>query len=180
MAVTIKQVEAIPAEYPNVTPYAHTNRDSFDEDAAIDPALIWQRLESWIAHRWGERQVVWMVEGEDEWTPPLTPATLVSAEKWEGTAWVPVTTIEGPYGYCFIGDGPYRVTATVGASDAPPEAVQEAFRRLHEYSRGVAEQWRNEAASYRGRDGEQAVAGHSAKSIHLSGAADLLRNYRRA
>jgi hypothetical protein len=57
MAVTIKQTEAIPASYPG------------DGDPAI-----WQRLESYIAHRFTSRAVVWIVEGCGEWTAAGGPA----------------------------------------------------------------------------------------------------------
>jgi hypothetical protein len=178
MALTLKQVEAIPTSYPDVTPYPHRNAGDYaplEEDAVIEGALVWQRLEAWIAHRWGARQVVWTVEGEGDWTPPLTPATLTTSEKWESGAWVSVTLPDGPFGYCLPSDGPYRITATVGSTETPPETVQEAWRRLHEYSRGVAEQWRNDGAENEGQ-----VSQYNAKSLQLSGAADLLRPYRRA
>lgn len=183
MPETRKQVEAIPASYPTVTPYPHTNFDDvLVEDAVLDAALIWQRLESWMAYRWGVREVVWTVEGEGEWTPPLTPATVTAAQVWEIGGWVSVTLTDGPYGLCLAGDGPYRITANVGSAETPPEAVQEAWRRLHEYSRGVAEQWRAGTAIHEtpGDFGSTAVRGWAAKAIHLSGAGDLLRPYRRA
>lgn len=76
------------------------------------------------------------------------------------------------------GAGLYRITADVGAGPVPPD-VTEAYRRLHEYSRGIAEQFRADAAYRSGFDAE-IVAGWTGKALQLSGAADLLRSYRRA
>ena len=39
--------------------------------AALDADMIWQRIEAYIAHRWTERDVTWIVEGPGEWHPPL-------------------------------------------------------------------------------------------------------------
>jgi hypothetical protein len=181
MVELIKETEAIPTSYPSVTPYPHTNFDvPIEQDAQIEPALIWQRIEAYIAHRWTEREVVWIIAADagEEWTPRLTPVNSHSAERWDGAAWQAVTLLDGPEGLCMPSGGRYRITASVGAGD-PPEAVREAFRRLHEYARGIAESWRTETAQYRS-DTSQAVAGWAGKAIQLSGAADLLRNYRRA
>src|SRR3546814_1950270 len=68
-ATTIKQTEALPASYPDVTPYPHRPVENGGvTDAEIDPALVWQRIESYIAYRWSEREVVWIVEGSGDWT----------------------------------------------------------------------------------------------------------------
>ena len=152
--------------------------------AALDQAMIWQRIEAYIAHRWTEREVVWIIAADagEELTPRLTPVNSHSAEIWDGSAWQAVTLLEGPEGLCIPSGGRYRITASVGAGD-PPEAIREAFRRLHEYARGIAESWRAETAVYRndsGQSGSQAPAGWAGKAIQLSGAADLLRSYRRA
>src|SRR3546814_4587644 len=77
----------------------------------------------------------------------------------------------------------YRFTATVGEGGSPapevPEAVQEAWRRLHEYSRGIAEQFREDASHVREEETET-ISGWTGKAIQICGAADLLRPYRRA
>ena len=183
MAVTLKQTEAIPGSYPAVTGLSVAA-------AALDPAMIWQRIESYIAYRWTARAVVWTVEGPGEWEPPLTPATIATVEVWGGAAWGTAAPDASPLGgYDLAACGPYRITATVG-SGTPPAAVTEAFRRLAEYSVEI------------GKD--SMVSGHpshishdidiggaikesytrsanwTARAMQLSGAADLLRLYRRA
>lgn len=181
MAVTLKQDEGIPAEYPDVGVYAHRNVGAsapLEDDAHVAEAVIWQRIESYIAHRFTPRAVVWTIEGPGQWEPPLVPATLGTVERWTGDAWEPLTVRPSPYGgMIFDGAGPYRVTATVGGGDVP-QVVAEAFRRLHEYSRGVAEQFRDSAAMRSSGETEM-VAGWAGKALQLSGAADLLRPYRR-
>ena len=180
MATTLKQDEAIPASYASITAYEHRPFEFPAEDATIEPALIWQRIEAYIAHRYTARAVVWTVEGPGDWEPPLVPATISATECWtEGTGWSAVT-LDASFlgGYVLASDGPYRITASVGGGDVP-EAVQEAYKRLFEYSRGVAEQWRGDAGHRQYGDTEF-VANWTGKAIQLSGAADLLRPYRRA
>jgi hypothetical protein len=241
MAETLKQIEGIPETYPNVQPFVH-RAERLDQDAVLKPELIWQRIEGYTAYRFTARQVVWIVEGEGQWVPPLSPANITASEVWENGGWVETTPPVSPLGgFDLPGDGPYRITAIVGdgtrrltyhvannaswrapndaaelvsiekhtdgawisdsitsqpngsfdlsggsyriTMDVPglqvPECVQEAFRRLHEYSRGIAEQFRNDA-SYR-KDGEiEVVNNWAGKALQVSGAADLLRPYRRA
>ena len=178
----ISQVEDIPAEYPDVTGILSETASAIDTDA------IWARIESYIAYRFTPRTVVWTVEGGGEWTPALTPVISFTAEVWEMGSWVTTTLQEGPFGYCLISDGPYRITAQVGGGDAPA-AVTEAFRRLAEYSASIGEDsWfrgRAGTTSFTGKIDEMEVSGTrsatwTAKAIQNSGAADLLRPYRRA
>src|SRR3546814_20908812 len=81
------------------------------------------------------------------------------------------------------GCGPYRFTATVGEGGLPapevPEAVQEAWRRLHEYSRGIAEQFREEASHVREEETET-ISGWIRNATLISHAPELLCPPRRA
>lgn len=181
MVVTLKQVESVPSAYPTAEVYPHRHTGEFaliEGDADPVDAMVWARIEAYCAHRWTPRAVVWTVEGPGQWEPPLVPAELDTVERWTGDAWEPLTVRASPYGgLIFDGAGPYRVTATVGGGDVP-QAVAEAFRRLHEYSRGIAEQFRDSAAMRSSGETEM-VAGWAGKALQLSGAADLLRPYRR-
>lgn len=183
MAVTLKEIEAIPASYPNAPAGLSTAAAALNADA------LWQRLEAYCRVRWTTRQVVWTVEGEGAWEAPLSPATLNTVEVWELGAWAECSPAASPWGgYDLPGDGPYRITADVGGGDVPA-AVSEAFRRLAEYSAEI------------GKDGmivgHGAVTSHShnigseiqesfdrpstwaARALVNSGAADLLRPYKR-
>lgn len=177
-AITISQTEAAPAAYP-ATPSGLSTAA-----AALDADMIWQRIETYIAHRWTSRAVTWIVEGCGEWKPPLTPATIATVEVWESDAWATEALDPSPLGgYVLAGDGPYRFAGTVGAGTVPA-AVDEAFRRLAEYM----------AAANRGAPGttrERITAGSitvdktrsaswAGEAMNNSGAADLLRPYRRA
>lgn len=179
-ATTISQTEETPAAYPATPSGLSTAAQSLDAD------MIWQRIEAYIAHRYSERGVTWIVEGCGDWQPPLSPATIATVEIWRADAWETVTLSPSPLGgYCLPG-GSYRFTGTLaGGSPAPavPAAVEEAFRRLAEYM----------AASSRGAPGttrERVTAGSvtvdrtrsaswAAQAMNNSGAGDLLRNYRR-
>lgn len=176
MAATLKEVEAIPADYPFVT-------DLTLPELALDQAAIWQRIEAYCRMRWTAREVVWMVEGKGAWEAPLTPATLTMTEVWEGGEWVECTPAASPWGgYDLPGDGPYRITADVGGGDVPA-AVSEAFRRLAGYLTDAAD--RSGVSSYSVNMGgaiQETYQRHPAwiaRALVLSGAADLLRPYKR-
>lgn len=184
MAATIKETEATPGAWP-ATPSGLSAKA-----AALEPAMIWGRLEAWTAWRWSSRAVVWIAEGPGEWVPPLSPATIATVEGWTGSAWAAVTLNRSPLGgYDLPAEGPYRFTGTAGGGTLP-EAVAEAFRRLAEYSaEGTA------SGGFNGLPGASSGTfalgeGMSksfdraptwlARAMVNSGAADLLRPYRRA
>lgn len=186
MSTTIKQVESPPEAYPEIgSPPFVTLSAAASE---LDPAMLWARIESHIAHRFTPRDVVWIVEGPGEWTPPLTPAAVDTIEVWRGESWVETLDVAGSPcgGFTLPGDGPYRVTATVGDGSPFPEVpaiVWEAFRRLAEYAA--------QRAGKAGARSESVSAGtvtlshsrHEAwlgRAMQNSGAADLLRTFRRA
>ncbi|RVD61141.1 hypothetical protein [Mesorhizobium sp. M7A.F.Ca.ET.027.03.2.1] len=175
-ATTIKQTEGEPADYPDAPSGLSTAA------TALDPDMIWQRIEAYTAWRYTSRSIEWIVEGCGEWHAPLAPATISTVDIWQADAWQTATLSPSPVGgYCLPG-GTYRFTGTVG-SGTPPAAVLEAFRRLAEYM----------AASKRGSPGttrEKVVAGSvqvdksrsaswAAEAMANSGAGDLLRSFRR-
>ena len=177
MAETINETEGLPLEYPAAPAGLSAAA------AALDPAHIWQRIESYTAPRFTDREVTWLVEGKGHWSFPLTPATLTGAERWTGEAWEAVTLDVGPYGYCLPDAGPYRIVAAVGGGEVP-EAVSEAFRRLAEYlsdgtdRAGISSYSVNMGGAI--EESYQRSAAWVAKALIYSGAADLLRPYRRA
>ena len=61
MAVTLKEVEAIPASYPSAP--AGLSMAAL----MLDQAALWQRIEAYCRMRWTVREVVWTVEGEGAW-----------------------------------------------------------------------------------------------------------------
>lgn len=178
MVDILKQEESAPASYPAVTGLS-------DAALALDPDAIWQRIESYIAHRFAAREVVWTIEGveDDALRFPLTPVASMTAEKWEAGAWVSVTLSEGPMGYVLPSDGSFRIAAQVGAGPVPA-AVTAAFQRLAEYSADTEE--RAGATDYSVNLGGAIQENFSrypswlARAMQYSGAADLLRPYRRA
>ncbi|RTL86448.1 MAG: hypothetical protein EKK29_09510 [Hyphomicrobiales bacterium] len=176
MATTINQAEARPASYP-AKPI-----DLTLPAAALDAAMIWQRIEAYIAYRYTPRAVVWIVEGCGEWFPPLAPATISATEVWSQAAvWETAILDAAPLGGFYLpATGPYRFTASVGAGDVPA-AVAEAFRRLAEHLAAVKSNVmpgvREEHVDGIGSSIFDAAA--VAKALQNSGAADLLRSYRR-
>lgn len=180
MAVAIKQREAAPAAYPLVPVELSAAA------AALDAAAIWQRIEAYIAVRWTEREVEWIVEGDGDWCPNLGPLEITAEEVWNGSAWEEATTVyASPYGgYRLTTCGPYRFTGIVGGGEVPlPAAVFEAFRRLAEYCAAVEDHPGTSSYSLNIGGAIQETIARAptwrARAMQLSGAADLLRPYRR-
>ena len=173
----IKQFEAVPAYYPSTPPGLSTDA------AALDASMIWARIEAYTAYRFTVREVVWTLSGDggDEFHPRLTPIVSFVSHVWASSAWEAVTLEDGPLGVCLPVDGIYRITAQVGAGDVPAP-IFEAFRRLAEY---LAPGEHNPGASAFKMDlgpmanEETRAPTWVARAMQLSGAADLLRPYRR-
>ena len=157
-----------------------TSRPVLPGTANVTSDMLWDRLEPWLEYRWGERNVVWVIRGLGLWGPSLRPTTIDNAEVWcaWGRSWQPVELVPGPIGY-EINGMTYRITATVGDTDAPPDIVLEAARRLAGYlDQAGADPAQGHTS---GTDGDYSFtrpAGWAARAIHLSGAADLLRTFR--
>ncbi|MBY6119821.1 hypothetical protein KUV64_11840 [Mameliella alba] len=178
MIELLAKSEAMPEAYPD--PPAGLSTAA----AALSEAMLWQRIEAYIAHRWTPREVTWTVSGSGDWAPFLTPATITASEIWLDHAWSTVTLNASPLGGYELEDATYRFTATVGdvSPSMSPEVVLEAYRRLAEYSAETARRhgsssWEIEIGALRERV-DRAPA-WMAKALQNSGAADLLRPYRR-
>lgn len=177
-ATTISQQEGEPYEWPDTPDGLST------EAAAIDAALVWGRIESHVCTRYSERGVTWVVEGPGDWQPPLKPAEIATVEEWRGASWVETTLDASPLGgFILKGCGPYRFTGTVGEDGAAvPALVVEAFKRLAEFMAATSNMHgaglRSESIPdiWQGEFDQRARA----RALQDSGAADLLRNYRRA
>jgi hypothetical protein len=173
---TIKQDESAPSAYPDAPSGLSTAA------AALDADMIWQRIESYVAHRWTSRAIVWTVEGCGEWVPPLTAATITTTEIWRGDEWQEITLRPSPLGGYVLTGGTYRFTGTVG-SGTVPAAVNEAFRRLAEYMAakpGAPGTSRERVTAGSVTVDKSRSASWAAQAISNSGAGDLLRTFRRA
>jgi len=176
MAETLYQTETIPDAYPEYTGLSVAA-------AALDAGFLWQRIEAYTARRWTTRNVTWLVRGPGDWVPPLSPAAIVQGYIWNGADWAETTLAPAPLGFD-LQDGRFKIDCIVGADNTAPAAVLEAFRRLAEYvaaeTAGVPG-----ASSYSIDMGQlsESITRHPAfmaRALDNSGAADLLRPYRRA
>lgn len=152
-----------------------------EDAAAVDPSFVWQRIEMWCAYRWIARPVTWVSEGPGEFIPPLAPATIETVEIWRGDRWEATEVREGPLGYLLTCPTQYRLTGTAGGGETPA-AVWEAFRRLAEYFAGTRATGSGDPSIVTESDGDYSYRrahAHMGKALILSGAADLLRPYRR-
>jgi hypothetical protein len=176
MATLISQVEGT-VQYPNTS-----------LQGCVLKEVLWRRVEEYIAWRWPERTVQWIVEGPGEWHPPLTPATISTVEVWSRAGeWETATNLcVSPFGGWYLAcTGPYRFTGAAGDDDADvPETIRTALQRLDSYisavrmKPGVSAQSVNvgDALQQNQRFDPDAMA----LAMQRSGAADLLRAYRRA
>ena len=177
MSVEIfREIEDAPASYP--PPPGDMSTEAQSQDATA----LWRRIEAWVRHRWGERQVVWLVKGTGTFEPPLRPATIDTVERWGDGAWESATYEPSPFGIELAGGEYFRVTATVGEAGDPPDDVVEAYRRLAEYLGDDAFLGRVVTSGSR-NIGDMSInadrpANWQARALHSSGAADLLRRYR--
>lgn len=180
MAETVRTIEAMPEGWPEIpgTP------------PGTNQAAIWQRIEDWCSERWTPRQVTWLVQGDGEWSPPLTPATVVTVESWDRD-WQAADLATPAWGGIALRGDSHRVTAIVGADNPPPPAVLEAARRLALYvaeneAEGSFFDMPRSASSFDanldgvGSKSVRRSAQWLAQAIQNSGAADLLRRYRKA
>lgn len=145
--------------------------------------VAWERIEAWTRYRWTSRAVVFTVEGLGEWQPPLIPFTASTTEIWTDGAWATVSLTASPLGGFDLPEvGPYRIAGTAGDGSTPPSAAVEACRRLAAYLTEVdgikgglvAEEEFPDVARFR-----YASASAAARAMQNSGAADLLRPWRR-
>lgn len=174
MATTLRIEETPPASYPTITPAPNA--------AAHFVTAAWQRAESFIGWRWSARSVVFIVEGLGEWMPPLEPATVTESAIWDG-AWNAITLQPSPLGGFCLDAARYRFTANVGSASAPPALVAQAVSRLAEYLSAIA-QGGGSGASLTGFQiddlrVERSTTNWAARALQLSGAADMLRPYRK-
>lgn len=171
--------EDTPASYPEV--------DGLSLDAlALSQDMIWLRLEAYVAWRWSPRSSVWLASGEagEQFRLPLAPVSDMQAERWNRETWETYDLLEGPFGYILPCRGNWRFTATIGANVDLPATVAEAFRRYAEY---VAASSTDAPGAHRMSSSigpiEETFSqspSHIARALVNSGAADLLRPYRRA
>lgn len=175
------ETEGVPASWPAKPSGLSTAADEYPA------AFIWHQLERRIAWRWAERTVEWIIEGGPAaFDPPLRPATFTATEVWNGEEWEAVTLAPTPRGGVFLSSAAaYRITATVGDTDPPPELMMQAYVRLAEYLGEVE----NEPAPAGAQSHSIDLGGvkestrfdpwRRARALDMSGAADLLRVYRR-
>lgn len=176
MIKTLSREESVPSNYPAMPSGLSTEAQNIPSDA------VWQRIEGWIAYRWTERQVTWVLEGPGEWEPELKPYQLDTTEVWRGDGYENITLQPGPLGYR-LEFCTYKIKATVGINQTPPEAVLEAYRRYAEYVADTSEFGYVATSGTQDIDGALSLsmdrpASWQAKAMHYSGAADLLRAWR--
>ena len=182
----VKFEEAAPSQYPTLTTYDSEGEES--EPITVDRAL-WERLESYIAYRWGERQAVWTVNGCGEWKPHLGPVSNLTVDTWDSDTftWSATTLNPTALGGLYLPDNQtYRITGTLGTTDPVPPAVVQAYLRLESYVlEATAETIPVGVASHSLRLGDgysEEINRHPnyiARAMQYSGSADLLRSYRR-
>lgn len=184
--------EMEPAAYPVVPPSA-----LLVVDTGI-PAWIWQRIEAYCNWRWTPREAQIDVDGVGWFNLPVRPFRVTKVEFFAGEAWEEVLPphAEQRGWRMYSAFERCRITGMVGEDNPAPEAVIHAAIRLHAYLGHTPESFPMWATSRshtaenttHGEGGStstrnetfQRHADYLAKAIQHSGAADLLRRYRRS
>ncbi len=171
----ITQFEGMPLAYP---PVAGVTGDML--------AVCWQRIEHYIARRWGVRNVVWTLTScGGDWRAPIGPVLggELDAFRWQDGDWQPITLERRPHGFR-LPPGHVQIDASVGRVSLDiPESVERAVQRLAAYLEAETVMPAG-ARSYSANVGQLAESisadpAAMAKALQNSGAADLLRPYRR-
>lgn len=173
MAVTVTQVESDPEFYPEI-----------ETPEGVSPAAVWRRIEHYCTMRWSRRTVTWTVSGSGEWVSPLNDATVMTFETWQNGDWIECDPGASPLGYFFNGSGPHRVFAMVGKTSAPEDVTLAANRLAAYLGEASSETAIPGATGGRNEVGDVAwsverSANWLADAMRKSGAADLLRRYRK-
>jgi hypothetical protein len=126
---TVKTIEGTPETRPSITlPFSYLDLNAAGREA------VWQRIEAWVAYRWGSRSCTFIVEAGGSrraWRQPLHPFVVETVEAWTGEAWEAVTLAPDYAGGVVLGYADaYRFTGILGTDDTPPADVVEAYRRL--------------------------------------------------
>tara|TARA_B100001540_G_scaffold105745_1_gene95316 strand:- start:2949 stop:3512 length:564 start_codon:yes stop_codon:yes gene_type:complete len=186
MVDVIKFEEAEPATWPTLT---EIYDDASTENTPVMPH-VWQRIEDHIAYRWTARSCVWTVQGPGDWRPHLSPVSAVTVEVWDETTGTWSAVIADPIpadGFYLPREKTYRINATAGDNaGAVPQPVVEAYNRLSDYlveETVTAIPVGSSAHALKLGDGiDESITrspNYVAKALQYSGAADLLRKYRR-
>lgn len=191
MSYTVSIKEGAPERYFDPVGGRWRPATSCVEGMDLLLSTVWERIESYIAHRWFTRSVEFIVEGDcSEWLPDLAPFAATIIERWDGSAWVASAPNITPLGGWAFDSGTYRLSGAAGSIDLstiqnkPPGDVREAAKRLALYMGGS--NTRPDPGTTE-RNLSVGVALHvkapmyqEARALQLSGAADLLRRYRTA
>lgn len=172
MIETIAQFENPPEAYPAISGLTGETL-----------ATVWQRIEHYTAYRFSPRTVTWLLEScGAEWVAPLRPVASITARRWTGDGYVAVTLAAAPGGWK-VPAGRYEIEAVVGAGPVPA-AVATAAKRLADYltadtllPAGLRSYSANVGQLSETVSGDPAT---QARALQNSGAADLLRPYRKA
>lgn len=179
MTLIVRVDEAEPTNRPVITGLS-------TEAQALDQAALWRRIEQHTVYRYGVRNVLFTVSGPGEFISPIGPVALLnSASRWVDGGWSATTLDATPLGLECL-DYTYLIDCDIGAlyTDDLPADVILAFQRLAEYL-GAEDVMPVGASMYESdiggeiRERTTRNAQHVAKSLMNSGAADLLRGYRR-
>lgn len=174
MSLELLDVSEHIVTYPT-TPVGMTARA-----AEIPPAVIWGRIYEYIAYRWGKTTISWRVQGCGEFVPRVTPCVVDDIFYWTSTGWNMVTLPDGPMGIDMPADNIWKIDATAGGDVlAVPAKVARAYILLAEYMASAKSIPAGVASVTSGALGIRFQRDAAARALQNSGAADLLRSYRK-
>lgn len=138
------------------------------------PEVIWERLESYVTTRWSTAEIQFVVCSpcRDRWRPPYYPWLVQSVDGDPAEV--------NDFGEVELQPGRHKVVCQIGGQPVTP-GVQEAYRRLAAYYANPDNRTGYSRYSVNlGGEITESWSRRSGDALANSGAADLLRKYRKA
>ena len=139
------------------------------------PAVIWSIMENYVATRWSTAEIEFVVYSpcRHDWQPPYYPWTVQSVDG------DPAEVDE--FGAVTLEPGRHRVVCQIGGQPVTAD-VEEAYRRLAAYMADpdTRKGYSRYSVNIGGDLSESWSRARNSSAIGNSGAAELLRKYRKA
>lgn len=139
------------------------------------PEVIWSTLENYCATRWSTAEVEFVVcsHGRCAWRPPFFPFSIETVDGEPAAL--------NAFGEVMLEPGRHKVRCQIGGQPVTA-GVEEAYRRLAAYYANPDNRqgYSRHSVNLGGEISESWSRGRNTSAVGNSGAAELLRQYRKA
>ena len=139
------------------------------------PAVIWSIMENYVATRWSTSEAEFVVysDGRCAWRPPFVPFSIETVDGEPASL--------NAFGEVMLEPGRHRIVCQIGGKAVTAD-VEEAYRRLAAYMADpdTRKGYSRYSVNIGGDLSESWSRARNSSAIGNSGAAELLRKYRKA